>query len=255
MERPFTSRLRALALKLGCFVVPSVAFGAEGFVERFDAPLDRSEWELSEYAHPQGWIDARWDPDSVSVGPDGLSISLVPEETESGKRFVSGELRRRAKTGFGRYEVVMRAARGAGLNSAFFIYTGPHRGDPHDEVDFEFLGRAPTKVWLNYFADGDAKLGRLVDLGFDASAGLHHYAFEWDETSIRWYADGRLLHETSATDAPPPQTSSQIYLSLWAGSPDLSGWLGRADPGARAGAEVACVAFIPRGETGEGCAP
>lgn len=221
-----------------------------GFVDRFERPPERAGWRLSNYAHKGGWLDTRWDAARVSsTRSNGLVIALAPDPTGA-KAFVSGELRRKRTTHYGRYEVIMQAAAGSGLNSAFFTYTGPHRGAPHDEIDFEFLGRDTTKVALNYYVDGEAKDGAEVDLGFDAAAAPHHYAFEWSAAAIRWYVDGALVHETGPGDAPPPRTPGQIYLSLWAGSPK---WLGKAAPDAEAAAIYRCVSFTPEGEEGPGC--
>lgn len=217
----------------------------EAFVDVFDRPPGEPDWRISEYAHPGGWMHTRWDRESVEWrAPGALTLRLKPEESAAGngKSFASGEALRRKRTHFGRYEVVMQAAKGTGLNSAFFTYTGPHRNDPHDEIDFEFLGKDTTKVWLNYYVDGKPQIKGPFPLGFDAAEAAHHYVFEWDETSIRWYADGRLLHAIGPEDPPPPQSPQQIYLSLWAGSPQ---WLGRAAPDTDARAIYHCVAFTP----------
>ena len=243
-----------------CFCILAAASGLNAettaqpspFVDRFETPPDRSVWTASNYAHPGGWIHTRWSEDQIDWRKPGqLTIRLTPNSVdETKKRFVSGELKRRKRTHYGRYEVVMRAARGPGLNSAFFTYTGPHRGDPHDEIDFEFLGREPTKVWLNYYVDGEAQKDGPVDLGFDASAAAHHYAFTWTEDNIRWYADGRLIGEIEANDAPPPKTPAEIYLSLWVGSPQ---WLGSAKPETMAEATYYCVAYSPEINDGPLC--
>ncbi len=220
------------------------AAASSPFVERFDAPRDASDWTVSTYAHPGGWIQTRWSEDQIDWSETGeVTIRLVPSDAnEIGKPFVSGELKRQERTYYGRYEVVMRAARGSGLNSTFFTYTGPHQGDPHDEIDFEFLGRTPTKVWLNYYVNGDAQMEGPTELGFDASAAAHHYAFTWTEHEIRWYADGQLIAQVGADDPSPPKTPSEIYLSLWAGSPQ---WLGYAAPDTTANATYYCVAYSP----------
>ena len=40
----------------------------------------------------------------------------------------------------------MQPGRGSGLVTALFTYTGPYAGDPHDEIDIEFLGKDLTKI-------------------------------------------------------------------------------------------------------------
>ena len=58
----------------------------------------------------------------------------------------------------------MKAAAGSGLNTGFFTYIGPTHKQPHDEIDFEVLGKDPSKVQINQYVDGksvgDAEAGR-----------------------------------------------------------------------------------------------
>lgn len=237
--------LRRVVLAAGIFLggamVSTQAEAIEAFVDRFGEAPEFSGWRLSRYAHSGGWIHNVWNPNQALWSPGALAIELRPKAGDA-KPFVSGELRRKTRSHFGRYEAVMKAAKGEGLNTAVFTYTGPHRGDPHDEVDIEILGRDTTRVSLNYFNDGRSNAQGTYPLGFDAAEGFHHYAFEWTADAIRWYADGRLIHETGPGDPPPPQTPAQVYLSLWTGSP---GWLGRIGPDGRGRAEFACVAYSP----------
>lgn len=215
---------------------------ADNFVEWFESALGLDTgWRLSSYTHPGGWMRTRWDPEQVVWSDGALQIVLEPE-AGGAKPFVSGETLRRVDTHYGRYEVVMQAAKGRGLNSSFFTYTGPQWKRPHNEIDFEFLGKDTTRVWLNYFVDGEGKGPGSVALGFDAAAGFHHYAFEWTPDAIRWYADGRLLHETGPKDPPPPSLPQRIHLSLWSGS---AAWLGAAPAATRARAIYRCVAHTP----------
>lgn len=228
------------------------AMAGEAFIDRFDGSPEGSGWRLSEYAHPGQWLDTRWAKKQVSQEPGALEIRLNPD-FRTQKTFASGELRRRRTTHHGRYEAVMQTARGAGLNTAFFLYTGPHRNDPKDEIDFEFLGKDPRRVWINIYADGEPMPGFAIDLGFDAAASPYLYAFEWSADAIRWYAGDRLLHEFGPEDGPMPTTPAQVYLSLWAGHPRIKGWLGFADPDTEASATFHCVSFVPEGGEGQQC--
>src|SRR3546814_20829287 len=66
----------------------------------------------------------------------------------------------------------------------------------------------------------------MIDLGFDASADFHTYAFEWRLNSIRWFVDGRQVHEETGARGTLPSHPGKIFLHAWAGK-DLAGWLGR----------------------------
>ncbi|MEM7522892.1 MAG: family 16 glycosylhydrolase [Pseudomonadota bacterium] len=238
--------IRLLARAAFFVCAATSAFAGEAFVDRFEDGGDGDIWRTSDYHNPARWIDTRWSPKALDWRDGGgVSIHLTPDDTGI-KAFRSGEMRTGRLTHYGRYEVVMQAAAGDGLNSAFFTYTGPHRDERHDEIDFEFLGRDTSKVWLNYYVDGDAQLSLLADLGFDAAAGAHRYAFEWTETSIRWFVDDVLLHEISTpSDPPPPTTPGQIYISLWAGHPSIRDWLKTPDPATHATARFECVSYTP----------
>ena len=245
----------AIVLLLAALFMPLQALSEEAFIDRFDRPVSQSGWRISKYTNPSQWIDTRWAVRQVTQpAPGHLVISLSPD-FRTKKAFASGELQWRRTIHYGRYEAVLQAARGSGLVTGFFLYTGPHRGDPHDEIDFEFPGRDPTKVELNIFVNGKKPKSGLgaFDLGFDASKAPHLYAFEWSEEAIRWYADGRLLREFTRTDGPLPVTPGKVYLNLIAGSPQVKGWLGYASPDTEAQASFHCVSFVPAGGTGQQC--
>ena len=245
--------LRALLMAVVSAMCMTVAVAEEAFIDRFADLPEQSGWRLSEYAHRGQWLDTRWASKQIGQPEPGqLEIRLNPD-FRTQKTFASGELRRRRATHYGRYEAVLQTARGSGLNTAFFLYTGPHRGDPKDEIDFEFLGKDPRKVWINIYADGEPMPGFAIDLGFDAAAAPHLYALEWSADAIRWYADGRLLHEFTPEQGPLPATPAQVYLSLWAGHPRIKGWLGFADPDMEARAVYHCVSFVPEGGQGPQC--
>ncbi len=246
-------RAPAVAIAMAAMFAAPAAMASGAFAERFDGGRDAVHWRISKYVNPKAWLDTRWDVDHVTPGEEGLALTLTPDDDSgSGKSFVSGEISWRPPTHYGRYEVVMRAASGEGLTSAFFTYTGANSRDPHDEIDFEFLGRDTTRVWLNYYVDGQPKLGQHIELGFDAAEDFHHYAFEWTPETIRWYADDRLLFEITP-DGSPPETPGRIYLSLWAGHPGLKNWLGVAAPDTKAQTVIRCVAFSPLGDVGTSC--
>lgn len=241
----------AAALVLGMVAGPAAASGA--FIDRFEGAPSVPGWRVSQYAHPGRWIDTRWTERQISHPKSGgLRIALEPD-FRTAKRFASGEIRRKRTTHYGRYEAILQAAAGDGLNTAFFLYTGPHRGDPKDEIDIEILGKDTRKVFLNTFVDGQKQGGTSVPLGFDSAAGLNLYAFEWHADALRWYANGRLLYELTTADGPLPVTPAQVYLSLWAGGENVKGWLGYADPETEAAALFTCVSFVPEGETGAQC--
>jgi endo-1,3-1,4-beta-glycanase ExoK len=162
-----------------------------------------------------------------------------------------GELQSMEFYGYGTYEVRLRSIAASGVVTGFFTYTGPPHGagKRHDEIDFEFMGRAPGQVQLNYFAAGKGNHGRDIDLGFNAAETTADYAFQWTPDAIRWFVNRKLVHEVKRSgDEPWPLETGKIYLSIWTGI-GLEAWMGRfVYPGHPLVASYEHVAFTALGE-------
>jgi hypothetical protein len=127
------------------------------------------------------------------------------------------EIQSRAFYDYGTFEVRMRAARASGTNSAFFTYVGSTHGRPHDEIDFEVIGRNTREVQVNTFVSGKDGHGQTVPNGTDAADEFVDYAFEWTPDRIRWFVNGKLTREISGQGENVPTHAAKIYLSLWNG--------------------------------------
>jgi len=213
----------------------------------FYDPLDAHDpfrWERS-----HGWSNGEgfgcgWQADNV-VFEDG-TMTLVLDDTPTAEHdFSCGEYRTLEHYHYGRYEASLQAARGPGVVSAFFVYTGPPFRDPWDELSVELLGRDTTKVQFTFFADGEPT-ETMVDLGFDAAEGLHTYAIEWTPEAIRWFVDDELRHVDSAEDGPLPSTPGRIYANIWAND-GLIAWAGEFEyPGRPLTATFDWIRHTPR---------
>jgi beta-glucanase (GH16 family)/cellulose synthase/poly-beta-1,6-N-acetylglucosamine synthase-like glycosyltransferase len=166
---------------------------------------------------------AHFRPRNVEQTADGLTMHLRAEQ-DGDRAYTTGSIATKtdAKYRYGRFEAVLKPARGSGIISAFFLY----RFDPWQEIDFEFLGRDTTKALLNVYYNPGAPGATynyglrgtpvLVDLGFDAAEDFHTYAIEWDVDEIRWYADGRLIHRRAdGRPTPIPHLPMRLHLNLW----------------------------------------
>ncbi len=206
--------------------------------------IDRSIWYSLNDSVNGDWQGCEWRRGAVTA-KDGNVLLTLSNRGGRLRRIGCGELHTRKRLGYGRYEARMRTAAGSGLNTAFFTYVGPPNGQPeHDEIDFEFLGKTPRSVELNYWSNGRQQPSTDVDLGFDASADFHDYAFEWTPGKIRWFADGKLLHE-SPEGADVPDKPGYLFFSLWSGSHLEDAWLGPFTYTAPVTAEVAWTRFTP----------
>ena len=137
--------------------------------------------------------------------------------------FVGAEYRSREKYSYGFYSVKMKAARGDGIISSFFTYTGR----PWDEIDIEFLGDDTTRVQFNYYTRGVGHHEYIYDLGFDASEDFHEYAFDWQQDSITWYVDGRAVYRATKNI---PTTAGQIMVNIWNVADESADWAGKFNP-------------------------
>lgn len=215
------------------------AQGQEAFVDHFKSP---DGWHVAEYdfAHPH--FDTDWRKAQAVFG-DGLTLTLAPHKAGQ-NRFVGGSVRRETLSHYGRYEAVIQPARGDGLITGFFTYTGPHYGTRHDEIDIEFLGRDTTLMNVAWFVDGKITDHR-VPLGFDAADRPRLYAFEWWPDRLRWFAEGELIFEHHARDGAIPQMPGMLFANLWAADKALVAWSGVPDARAEGTAWFDEIRFTP----------
>jgi endo-1,3-1,4-beta-glycanase ExoK len=210
----------------------------ELYVSDFDV---RSDWSLMFFRD-----------DNVGFTKKGLVLRTRKNGDEE-LQYTSAEVQRVGFYGYGRYEVVMRASGAPGVVSSFFTHTGEFRGDPHDEVDVEILGRTPRSIHLNYFNAGGSDAAN-IDLWFDASEAEHLYAFEWLPGSIVWYVDGVKLREVNNSTAavPVPTTASRVLVNTWVGNRQTEEWLGTPEFH-ETSALYRCISHVPVGQVGKQC--
>ena len=107
--------------------------------------FNKAEWSNG------GMFNCGWKADHVYFNNGKMTIKL--DNTAShGKQYSSGEYRTNNTFSYGTFETNMIAAKGDGLVTSFFLYTG----NPWDEIDVEVLGKDTTKVQFNYYVDGVA---------------------------------------------------------------------------------------------------
>ncbi len=233
----------ALLLSAGPLAAQDGANGAS-FVEEFDR-LDTAFWYVSDGWNNGAHQNCTWSKNQVSV--EGGKLSLAFDAKPAGDRqYACGEIQTRKRYGYGTYEVRMKAATGPGLNSAFFTFIGPTDKKPHDEIDFEVLGKDTNRVQLNQYVAGKGGNEKLVPVEGGADSGFNDYAFVWQKDRLRYYLNGALVHEV--TDPQKlPSNAQKIFLSLW-GTDTLSDWMGRFAFTGKATLQVERIAFTAEGE-------
>jgi len=201
---------------------------ASAFLDPFNS-LDAGFWYAGD-----GWANGApfnvgWRADHAVASGGQLALNLNDTPCPggcSGKLYASGNVASNATYGYGTVYGRFQAASGAGLVTSLFTYTGSHVGNPHDEIDIEVLGKDTTKVQFNFFSDGSTGNEHTLDLGFDASQGMHDYAFSWTPDSISWYVDGILRYSVLASITALPTTPGQIMVNLWAVDDSATAWAG-----------------------------
>lgn len=199
---------------------------------------DRGDlWAGDRIVHATMTAPSSWLPGLVETFPgnlaafarDGLVYSkdgadLVLSRVADGDRpYRSGAFASARAFGHGRFEAEIRAARGSGLVTGFFL----HRGAPRQEIDVELTGDDPYSMLANvYFNPGDdgATLGFgyrgtpcRIELGFDAASDFHRYAIDWRPGCISWSVDGRIVHQRLGWDPTPiPHLPMRLHANLWA---------------------------------------
>ncbi|CNJ34349.1 glycoside hydrolase [Yersinia frederiksenii] len=165
---------------------------------------------------------ASFSKENLVCDEDGthLTISAIP----AGNRpYRAGAFASKQSFEYGRFEAEIKAARGSGLVTGFFL----HRDSPRQEIDIEIAGDDPESMLVNvYFNPGDegATIGYgyrgapyRVELGFDASLDFHRYTIDWRPDRIVWSVDGRVVHERASWDPTPvPHLAMRLHANLWA---------------------------------------
>ncbi|MSQ48699.1 MAG: glycosyl hydrolase family protein [Deltaproteobacteria bacterium] len=155
---------------------------------------------------------------------DKCGSQLAISKTATGNRpYRSGAFASVDSFQHGRFEAEIKAARGSGLVTGFFL----HRGSPRQEIDVELPGSDVRSMLVNVFfnpGDDGAAIGFgyrgspcRIDLGFDATLDFHLYAIDWRPGRITWSVDDRIVHERVGWDPTPlPHLPMRLHANLWA---------------------------------------
>ncbi|ABI76649.1 putative licheninase [Hyphomonas neptunium ATCC 15444] len=224
----------------------------ESFLTRLETPDADSMLYASNYDVKDSHYGCHWRGENVEKTPSGALLAIHRVKGAS-QPCTAAEMQTAGHYSYGRYEVIMRPARGSGLVSSFFTYTGGYFGDPHDEIDIEFLGKDTTRIHFNYFRKGKTGADEIFDLPFDAADADRLYAFEWTPEGITWFVEGVPYYTTPAEDSGLPVAPGRVYMNVWAGEPWIEQWTGTPTYRSGAGAHYSCVSFVPLGQKGAGC--
>lgn len=166
----------------------------------------------------------------------GLGAKLYVKSESVGVRdYTAAALSSREQFLFGRFEASIQASNVPGVVTGFFL----HRNSPRQEIDVEIAGNRPDHLIVNVFYNPGGEGANFdygyrgspsyVDLGFDASEGLHRFAIEWTPCEIRWLVDDQLVHKRVVWNPTPiPHLPMALHVNLWpCRSSELAGRLSK----------------------------
>ena len=154
-------------------------------------------------------------------GVEGATIHVQREDLGV-RQYSAGALSSNADYLFGRFESTFQASNVPGVITGFFL----HRNSPHQEIDIEIAGNMPNRLLVNVFYNPSNQGAKFdygyrgspsyIELGFDASKGLHRYAIEWTPCEIRWLVDDLLVHRRVLWDPTPiPHLPMKLHFNAW----------------------------------------
>ncbi|KAJ4375809.1 transglycosylase [Neocucurbitaria cava] len=146
---------------------------------------------------------------SPTYGSDGVTFTVA----KSGD---SPQLTSKWYIMFGKVEISVKAAPGAGIVSSFVL-----QSDSLDEIDWEWLGADDGQVQTNYFGKGQTTTYNRGAFHADSGSqsGFKKYTIEWTPTQIVWQIDGTTVRtlEPANADNQYPQTPMQVKFGAWSG--------------------------------------
>ncbi|KAH7064436.1 concanavalin A-like lectin/glucanase domain-containing protein [Paraphoma chrysanthemicola] len=144
-----------------------------------------------------------------TYGKDGVSFTVA----KSGD---SPQLTSKWYIMFGKVEIYIKAAPGAGIVSSFVL-----QSDTLDEIDWEWLGADPDEVQSNYFGKGQTTTYNRGAFHADPSSqsGYKKYTIDWTPNQIVWQIDGVTVRTLEPANAQNqyPQTPMQVKFGAWSG--------------------------------------
>lgn len=154
-------------------------------------------------------------------GVEGATFHVRREDLGV-RQYSAGALSSNAQYLFGRFESTFQASNAPGVITGFFL----HRNSPHQEIDIEIAGNMPSRLLVNVFYNPGDEGAQFdygyrgapshIELGFDASKGMHRYVIEWTPCEIRWWVDDRLVHRRVLWDPTPiPHLPMKLHVNTW----------------------------------------
>lgn len=138
------------------------------------------------------------------------------------KQFGGAEIRTKKSYKYGKFSATIKAPKGSGIVSAFFLYNGAKK--KYNEIDFEFLGRDDKVIHTNHWVSNTDN-GKDFPLKNSFEEAYHDYSIEWRKDFIAWSVDGQ---EVYRTEKDIPKVPMQLVLNIWISK--YEDWAGKFYP-------------------------
>ena len=223
---------------------PKLPQMGEAFIDRFDGDELDGRWYVSDGWSNGDWMDNDWRASQISLAEHGLTMTMDHGPEGSPKPLASAEMKVQQDFRYGYFEINMRVPSGPGIVTGVFSYAGQDGAVRPHEIDIEILGRHTNMLEATIHENGKPTHKR-IRLPFDAADGFHTYGFDWQPDAIRWYADGKLIHEERGPVVARMRRPQQFIIDLWA-TKALKEWVGPLNLSkAPWKLDIACVAYAP----------
>lgn len=133
---------------------------------------------------------------------------------------------------YGKYVVRMRAAKGSGVISNFFLWKDESEMDGvfWEEVDVEVFGKDNAMSWQSNIISGRGERETSEEVhhhGTSFGDAYHTFTLEWSPDTVRWLVDGQLIRTSHRGQASDLTSPAQLRLNFW--PPNITEWVGAWD--------------------------
>lgn len=162
-----------------------------------------------------------------------FAISLTITSSVMAKPYKSAEIYSFESELYGRYVMRMRAAKGSGVLSNFFLWKNDSEQSDvfWQEVDIEIFGKDDAKSWQSNVISGLNPLTTSEAVHQTASSfadAYHTFTLEWIPGEIRWFVDGTLVRRANDQQIIDINMPSQARFNFW--PTHIASWAGPWDP-------------------------
>lgn len=195
--------------------------------------LDNSRWQKADWSNGT-YFACTWRPENLTFDNGIMSLTVnddgCPKNCRN-KAFASAEYESLDTYHYGYYEASLKAAKGAGVTTGFFIYSGVYRTPSHNEITWEIRGKDTNLALTNYFPKGESGHSKAIRLWFDPTDAFHNYGIKWTPRHLSFYVDGVKVREVNAAadGLGIPTVAGKIKINNWPGTISNIFWSGRFD--------------------------